>query len=177
MGWEDGVGMRCYQLLSPWINRGQNSEVKKSVSCVFRGWKASKLFFFFFKLVLILSPGNLETILLMEDGGIREGGYFFLFLLKMKHFLVGSLWRKNSLTALLVTTLPWCCFSGHRELRLPASQAGRICLKKNTISISSWETHWFILEDNLLLWLFSASSFRFLIEAKGKGIWAAFLFR
>ena len=60
----------------------------KSVSCVFRCWQASKQFFFF-KLVLILSPGNLETT--------------FLFLLKMKHFLVGSLWRKSWLIALLVT--------------------------------------------------------------------------
>ena len=50
----------------------------KSVSCVFRCWKASK-HFFFFKSVLILSPGNLETTLLMKDGGIREGGYFFSF--------------------------------------------------------------------------------------------------
>ena len=32
----------------------------------------------FFKLVLILSPGNLETVLLMEDGGIGREDTFSL---------------------------------------------------------------------------------------------------
>ena len=180
MGWGDGVGMRCYQFLLPWINRGQNSGVKKkkkikSVSCVFRSWKTSK--HFFFQISSDLKPWKFRNYFTHGGWGNKRGRIFFLFFLKMNCFLVGSLWRKSWLTALLVTTLPRCCLSGHRDLGLPASQAGRSCLEKNTISISSWKTQWLILEDTLLLWPFSASSFRFLIEAKGKCIWAAFLFR
>ena len=60
----------------------------------------------------------------MEDGGIREGGYFSLSL--ENETLLGrkSLEKELTHSSACDKTLPWCCFSGHRELGLPASQAG-----------------------------------------------------
>ena len=74
----------------------------KSVSCVFRCWKASK-HFFFFQISSDFKPWKFRNYFTHEGWGNKGGGIFFLFLLKMKHFLVGSLWRKSWLIALLVT--------------------------------------------------------------------------
>lgn len=79
MGWEDGVGMRCYQLLSPWINRGQKLWGKKVlVSCVFRGWKASNIFFFF-QISSDFKPWKFRNYFTYGGWGNKEGDIFFSF--------------------------------------------------------------------------------------------------
>lgn len=91
----------------------------------------------FFQISSDFKPWKFRNYFTHGGWWYKGGGIFFLFLLKMKHFLVGSLWRKSRLIALLVTKPYRGAASGHRELGLPASQAGQSWLEKNTISVSS----------------------------------------